>query len=105
VQYLQVILPSTRHSPTYRLAEAECILCEPHYIFRKLSHCINAKVFSCAVSLFRESRGMEPKLAILFVLIGAIITLSQPSENWRFNWQRVSRSWRRLLSGIFAKTG
>jgi hypothetical protein len=48
---------------------------------------------------------MEPKLAMLFVLIGAIISLSQPSEDWRLNCQRVSRSWRRLLSGIFPKTG
>ena len=48
---------------------------------------------------------MEPKLAILFVLIGAIITLSQRSEDRRLNWQRMSRSWRRLLSGIFLKVG
>jgi hypothetical protein len=36
VQYLQVILPATRHSRRIG-AEAECTICEPHYIFRKLS--------------------------------------------------------------------
>jgi hypothetical protein len=48
---------------------------------------------------------MEPKLAILLVLIGAIISLSQASDDRRLNWQRMSRSWRRLLSGIFLRVG
>jgi threonine/homoserine/homoserine lactone efflux protein len=48
---------------------------------------------------------MEPKLAMLFVLIGAIISLSHLSEDWRLDWQRVSRWLHRLFSGIFAKTG
>ncbi len=39
---------------------------------------------------------MEPKLTILFLLIGTIISLSHLGEEWHPCWQLVIRSWRRL---------
>jgi hypothetical protein len=42
---------------------------------------------------------MDPKLTMLFMLIGTIVGLSHLSERRRSQKPAVSRAWRRFVSG------
>ncbi len=53
----------------------------------------------CRVAGTRKAEPMDPKLALLFVLIATVVGMSHMTERRQAVRQQVSRAWKKLRPG------